>query len=167
MIGVSLCESPQYHDSRGSFTKILTFAEISSLPQFELREVFRTFSTAGTIRGMHLQLGIAENWRLIQVVSGSVFDILIDLRRHEPTYGQVKTYSLSALKPQTLIVPPGVAHGFQALTDAEILYLTSHQYNASLDTGVNPFSIGIKWPLEVTNISERDIALVPFSEFKA
>ena len=167
MIGVSLRESPQSMDSRGSFTKILSFAEICSLPRFELREVFRTFSTEGTIRGMHLQVGIAENWRLIQVVSGSVFDVLIDLRRDHSTYRQVRKYSLSASRPQTLIVPPGVAHGFQALTDTEILYLTSHQYEASLDTGVNPFSIGIKWPIEVTHVSERDLALKPLSEFKA
>jgi dTDP-4-dehydrorhamnose 3,5-epimerase len=115
---------------------------------------------------MHLQLGPAENWRLIQVLSGSVFDVLIDLREGQPTYGKVITHKLSGLKPQTLVVPPGVAHGFQAITDSEILYLASHQYEASLDSGVNPLSIGVKWPLEVTQISERDLALVPFSEYQ-
>jgi dTDP-4-dehydrorhamnose 3,5-epimerase len=166
MMGASLRDSRQTSDSRGSFTKILSFDDISSIPQFELREVFRTFSTKGTIRGMHLQLGPAENWRLIQVLSGSVFDVLIDLREGQPTYGKVITHKLSGLKPQTLVVPPGVAHGFQAITDSEILYLASHQYEASLDSGVNPLSIGVKWPLEVTQISERDLALVPFSEYQ-
>ena len=166
MNGVSLFEAQQSIDHRGSFTKIMSFDQIRSIPHFELREVFRTFSKLGTVRGMHVQLGKAENWRFIQVVSGSVFDVLVDLRRDQPTYGNIQTYSLTAVKPHTLVVPPGVAHGFQALTDAEILYLTSYQYEASLDTGVNPFSIGVNWPIQVTQISDRDLALASFSEFK-
>ena len=82
--------------------------------------------------------------------------MLLDLRRDEPTFSQTQINHLSDEKPQTLIVPPGVAHGFQALTDVEMLYITSHKYEAALDKGVNPFSIGIDWPLEVTSMSERD-----------
>ena len=156
MRGVSLIDSFQSSDSRGSFLKILRHEEIKGVQGFELEEVFFTSSTKGAIRGMHLQVDHAANWRFIQVLRGQAFDVLLDLRRDEPTFSQTQINHLSDEKPQTLIVPPGVAHGFQALTDVEMLYITSHKYEAALDKGVNPFSIGIDWPLEVTSMSERD-----------
>lgn len=166
MRGVSLINSFQTSDSRGSFLKILKHEEISSVPDFNLEEVFVTSSLKGTIRGMHLQIDNAANWRFIQVLSGSAFDVLLDLRDRELTFSQTQINLLSSETPQTLVVPPGVAHGFQALTDVEILYITSHKYDASLDTGVNPFSIGINWPLEVTSISARDLELPSINDYK-
>ena len=165
MRGVSLRDSFRLLDSRGSFTKILKYDDISSVPNFELREVFSTSSHKGALRGMHVQVQEAANWRLIQVLRGVAFDVLLDLRLKESTYGQVQINLMSEENPQTILVPPGVAHGFQAMTDVEILYLTSHQYEPSLDIGVNPFSIGVDWPLEVTSISVRDLNLPQLSEF--
>ena len=165
MRGVSLIGSFQSSDSRGSFLKILRHEEIKGVQGFELEEVFFTSSKKGTIRGMHLQVDHAANWRFIQVLRGQAFDVLLDLRRDEQTFSQTRINQLSDEKPQTLIVPPGVAHGFQALTDVEMLYITSHKYEAALDRGVNPFSIGIHWPLEVTSISERDRELPRLEDF--
>jgi dTDP-4-dehydrorhamnose 3,5-epimerase len=156
MKGVSLTESFKASDSRGAFLKILNYDDLSTVQDFELQEVFLTSSLKGTVRGMHLQIGSAANWRFIQVLRGKVFDVLLDLRDGEETYSQTQINVLSEEKPQTLVIPPGVAHGFQAVTDAEILYLSSHKHNAELDTGVNPFSIGVSWPLEVSALSLRD-----------
>ena len=156
MRGVSLSESLKVSDSRGAFLKILNYQEISSVQDFELQEVFFTASLKGTVRGMHLQIGPAANWRFVQVLHGTVFDVLLDLRKGEATYSQTQINLLSEENPQTLVIPPGVAHGFQAVTDVEILYLTSSRHNAALDTGVNPFSIGVSWPLEVSAVSLRD-----------
>ena len=166
MRGVSLIESFQASDSRGSFVKILKHEVIQTTPQFKLEEAFFTASFQGTLRGMHLQVGQASNWRFIQVLRGAAFDVLLDLRHGEETYLQNQTNYLSADLPQTLIVPPGIAHGFQALTDVEIIYLTSHRHKPELDKGINPFSIGIDWPLEVTAISERDSNLPTLQEYK-
>ena len=166
MRGVSLIAANRIADSRGSFTKILKYSDLQNTPEFELEEVFSSYSVQGTIRGMHLQLGDASNWRIIQVLKGSAFDVLLDLRPHEPTFMQTQVNMLEGKIPQTLIVPPGVAHGFQALTDTEMLYLSSHRYIANLDTGVNPFSIGIDWPIEVTNVSERDLSLPRIEDFQ-
>ena len=156
MRGVSLTESFKASDSRGAFLKVLSFEEISKIEGFELQEAFLTSSLKGTVRGMHLQIGLAANWRFVQVLHGTVFDVLLDLRKGEKTYSQTQINLLSEKSPQTLVIPPGVAHGFQAVTDAEILYLTSSRHNPALDKGVNPFSIGISWPLEVSAISSRD-----------
>lgn len=159
MRGVSLIDSFQSSDSRGSFVKILKYEEVQAIPQFKLEEVFFTASLRGTVRGMHIQVGQASNWRFIQVLRGTAFDVLLDLRENEETFLQNQVHYLSADLPQTLIVPPGIAHGFQALTDVEIIYLTSHRHEPKLDRGINPFSIGVDWPLEVTSISERDTNL--------
>ena len=165
MRGVSLIDSYQSADSRGRFLKIVKHTDILEVSEFKLEEVFFTVSIKGAIRGMHLQIDQAANWRFIQVLRGKAFDVVLDLRREEETFSQTKTNLLSAESPQTLIVPPGVAHGFQAMTDVEILYLTSHKHDVELDKGVNPFSIGITWPLEVTSISERDLNLPSLEDF--
>lgn len=165
MRGVSLIAVNRQTDSRGSFTKILKYSDLGSVPEFKLEEVFSSYSERGTIRGMHLQVGDASNWRIIQVLNGSAFDVLLDLRPSEPTYLATQINLLDDKSPQTLVVPPGVAHGFQALANTEMLYLSSHHYVRALDTGVNPLSIGIEWPQKVTNISERDLSLPGIENF--
>lgn len=165
MRGVSLIDSYQSADSRGSFLKIVKHTDILEVSEFKLEEVFFSASIQGAIRGMHLQIGEASNWRFIQVLRGKAFDVLIDLRSEEETFTQVQINLLSAELPQTLVVPPGVAHGFQALTDIEMIYLTSHRYEPDLDKGVSPFSIGVEWPLAVTSISERDSELPRLQDY--
>jgi dTDP-4-dehydrorhamnose 3,5-epimerase len=135
------------------------------MPGFTLEEAFISRSIKGAIRGMHIQIEEASNWRVIQVLSGEAFDVLLDLRKSEPTYQMTQINILSGINPQILIVPPGVAHGFQAIEDTEMLYLTSHRYVPELDTGVNPLSIEVKWPLEITAISDRDKALPDLKDF--
>jgi dTDP-4-dehydrorhamnose 3,5-epimerase len=166
MRGVSLIEAKVSSDSRGFFSKILDYEALRTITKFEVREVFITTSKVGTLRGMHLQIKEAENWRAIHVSKGTVFDVLLDLRKEEPTFKSIQTNILASDQPRTLIVPPGVAHGFQALTDAEMLYISSHEYNSSLDTGINPFSIQVDWPIEVSAISERDLNLKSLSDFE-
>jgi len=165
MRGVSLNAANRTSDSRGSFTKILKFDDLVSAPGFKLEEVFVSKSIKGALRGMHIQVEQASNWRIIQVLSGVAFDVLLDLRTDQPSYLTTQTNILSGSKPQTLVIPPGVAHGFQAIEETEILYLTSYRYVSELDKGVNPLSIGIAWPLEITAISDRDKNLPSLGDF--
>ena len=165
MRGVSLVAAGRSSDSRGNFTKILKYDDLLGAPDFRLEEVFISKTVKGALRGMHLQIEEASNWRILQVVSGSAFDVLLDLRIDQPTYLNTQINILSGNIPQTLLVPPGIAHGFQALENTEMLYLTSHRYISDLDTGVNPLSIGIDWPLEVTAMSERDKELPNLEDF--
>jgi len=165
MRAVSLIDSFHSSDSRGNFVKILKCEDIRTIPQFNLEEVFFTTSHKGAVRGMHLQVGLASNWRFIQVLRGNAFDVLLDLRQDEETFLQHQVNFLSAESPQSLIIPPGIAHGFQALTDVEIIYITSHRHDPELDRGVNPFSIGVDWPIAVTSISARDTNLPTLEEY--
>jgi dTDP-4-dehydrorhamnose 3,5-epimerase len=135
------------------------------VPNFRLEEVFISNTVKGAVRGMHLQTEEASNWRIIQVVSGAAFDVLLDLRISQPTYLKTQINILNGNSPQALLVPPGVAHGFQAIENTEMLYLTSHRYVSELDKGVNPLSIGINWPLEITAMSDRDKALPNLEDY--
>lgn len=165
MRGVSLKAASRLSDSRGSFTKILKFDDVASIPGFKLEEVFISKTLKGSIRGMHLQVEEASNWRIIQVLSGQAFDVLLDLREDEPTYRTTKINILNGENSEILIVPPGVAHGFQAIEDTEMLYLSSFRYVSDLDKGVNPLSFDIDWPLEITTMSDRDKALPKLEDF--
>jgi dTDP-4-dehydrorhamnose 3,5-epimerase len=143
----------------------LRHEDLAGIPEFALEETFVSNSIKGALRGMHLQVEEASNWRIIQVLNGEVFDVLLDLRPEEPTFLTSQINVLSSKNPQTLLVPPGVAHGFQSLDHAEMLYMTSHRYVAALDKGINPLTIGVEWPIEISAISERDLALPDLMDY--
>jgi dTDP-4-dehydrorhamnose 3,5-epimerase len=88
-----------------------------------------------------------------------VFDVLLDMRSHEPTYGRWISVHLEASEPVVLHVPPGIAHGYQTLEDYSALtYVISAPYVPASARGVrwDDPTVGIDWPLSVTVISQRD-----------
>ena len=113
----------------------------------------------GTIRGMHYQRPPYGEIKLVRCIAGSVYDVIVDLRSDSNTYLQNYGIELSAVNKKMIYIPEGFAHGFQALSnDAELVYNHSQFYLPGVEAGVryNEPSINIKWPLELTNISERD-----------
>lgn len=156
--GVHSWNTRLYQDSRGTFEKIFSIENQELYSKFQLAESFITTSKQGVVRGMHVQLGQSKSERVIKVLSGEIYDVLIDLREldSEP---KIQTREMSAAQGGALLVPPGVAHGFQALTSATVLYLSSHVHVPELDSGVNPLSIGVEWPIEISDISTRDLGL--------
>ena len=165
MEGVKYWQSPELFDSRGSFVKSYTH-EISDLADpFDLHEVFTSTSFTGVVRGFHLQIGSSENSRVIQLLSGKVFDVLLDLRPKSQTFGQFQSRELTHGLNETLLIPPGVAHAFQALEESTMLYLTSSGWDPLNDTGVNPERAGFEWPIAITNISERDKQLPTLDQY--
>ena len=112
-----------------------------------------------TVRGMHYQRPPYGEIKLVRCIAGSVYDVIIDLRANSATYLQYFGIELSAVNKKMIYIPEGFAHGFQALSnDAELVYNHSQFYLPGVEAGVryNEPSINIKWPLELTNISERD-----------
>ena len=112
-----------------------------------------------TVRGMHYQRSPYGEIKLVRCIAGSVYDVIIDLRAHSASYLQYFGIELSAVNKKMIYIPEGFAHGFQALSnDAELLYNHSQFYLPGVEAGVkyNDPAINIKWPLELTNISERD-----------
>jgi dTDP-4-dehydrorhamnose 3,5-epimerase len=162
--GVQYFSNPKTLDHRGYFKKLFN-SGWDGADSFATSEVFVSESLPGVIRGMHLQIGDSENQRLISVISGQVFDVLIDLRRNSRTYLSVQCKVLDADSDAIVFVPSGVAHGFQALTHATMLYLSSSVHKPEDDTGINVNSLAINWPLKNPILSERDQRLASLSDW--
>lgn len=119
---------------------------------------------AGTLRGLHMQSKPHEEAKLVRCSRGRIFDVAIDMRASSPTYLQWTGHELSAENRNALFIPKGFAHGYQTLTDdAEVFYLISEFYAPGAEAGFryDDPKIGIEWPVDVEEISEKDQAL-PF-----
>ncbi len=159
-------------DNRGYFIKSFEkdiFAEHGI--NFSCNEDFISCSAKNVIRGMHFQL-YRPQAKLVGVIKGEVFDVIVDLRRESPTFGQWRGFRLSEQNCRNLYIPRGCAHGFLSLKENSIVsYKCDGAYDNKTDTGImyNDLEIGIEWP--VTNmsdviVSERDKTLMTFAEFK-
>ena len=124
-------------------------------------------STRGVLRGLHYQTGDFQQAKLVRVVSGVVWDVAVDLRAGEPTYGQWFGVLLSEANKQQLFIPRGFAHGFVVLSDsAEFLYKTDNYYSRSHEAGIrfdDPL-LNIDWQLPTDQIilSDKDKILPGF-----
>jgi dTDP-4-dehydrorhamnose 3,5-epimerase len=122
-------------------------------------------SVAGTLRGLHWQ------WRrpqakLLRVIAGAIFDVVVDIRRGSPRFGRWVGINLSADDFRQIYVPVGFAHGFCVLSDtADVEYKCSDYYDPGGEAGIpwNDPAIGIGWPIETPILSRRDAHHPPFS----
>jgi dTDP-4-dehydrorhamnose 3,5-epimerase len=113
----------------------------------------------GTVRGMHFQREPAPEAKLVRCTRGSVYDVVIDIRRESPSFGQWHGIELSATNSRMLFVPKHCAHGYETLEDnTEILYMTSGYYTSNAVRGVrfDDPAFGIRWPHVPTVVSEQD-----------
>ena len=113
----------------------------------------------GTLRGMHFQADPVPQPKLVRCTSGSIYDVIVDLRPASPTHRQWFGVELSAVNHLGLYVPAGFGHGFQTLVDdAEVLYEMFAPFAPETARGVrfDDPAFGIRWPLAVTVISDRD-----------
>lgn len=159
--GSALIEAEPFQDHRGLFARFFCTRELGQL--FGERQIvnvnFSRTLRAGAIRGMHFQYPPHQEMKLVRCLRGAVFDVLIDLRPDSPTFLKWHGEILSAANLKMLCLPEGFAHGFQALEpDSELLYLHTAFYAPEAQGGLryDDPAVGIEWPLEVTEISERD-----------
>ncbi len=160
-----------YSDLRGNFIKsfekdIYKQAGIS----LKINETFVSVSKKDVIRGLHFQLNHPQA-KLICVLKGKAWDVIVDLRKSSATYKKWISVELSSDGRNAVYVPRGFAHGFVALSDdVTMLYQCDGAYDKETDTGIlyNDPEIGIKWPIPIENgiFSERDLHLMPFAEFE-
>lgn len=114
---------------------------------------------AGIVRGMHFQRPPHAEVKLVRCTRGAIFDVIVDIREDSPTYGRWYGVELSEENGLLIVVPKGFAHGYQALTDgATAFYMVSTAYAPNSEGGLrhDDPSLGIKWPLQVTEASEKD-----------
>lgn len=158
-----------HSDERGSLGKCFdreTFLA-QGLNTDWAQSLYTKTSEPGTIRGMHWQAEPHPEVKLIRCSRGKVFDVLVDVRRDSITFGEWFSCELSEEGDTLLYAPAGVAHGFQTLVDdCELNYLISSDYHGKLQRGFywNDPAVGIQWPLECSNLSERDKDFPSFDE---
>lgn len=112
-----------------------------------------------TLRGLHFQAAPHEEAKIVRCTQGAIYDVIVDLRPHSPTYLCWFGIELSAANRRMLYVPKGAAHGFLTLQDAtEVCYQISERYVAESARGVrwNDPRFGVEWPTAPEVISERD-----------
>jgi dTDP-4-dehydrorhamnose 3,5-epimerase len=140
--------APAVHgDARGFFLETYrrsTLAELGVEDDFVQHNHSR--SRGGVVRGMHFQPGMAK---LVRCARGTIYDVLVDLRRGSPTFGQWEGFELNDAMHHLLYCPDGFAHGFCVLSEvADVVYLTSAYYDSELENGFayDDPEVGIEWP---------------------
>jgi len=160
--GVLIVEPDVFGDARGFFLESYhrdKFREGGIDETFVQDNISR--SARGTLRGLHYQLAPYAQGKLVRVVVGEVFDVVVDIRRRSPTFGRWFGYRLSEENKHAMWVPNGFAHGFVALSDvAEFHYKCTALYAPEHDRGIrwDDPRIGIEWPdvVDPDRISEKD-----------
>lgn len=129
-------------------------------------------SQYGVIRGLHFQLPPYSQAKLIRVLSGRIYDVVVDLRKGSPTFGQTYSIELSADNRKQLFVPAGFAHGFSVLSNwADVFYKCDNYYNKEAEAGIlySDLSLKINWqiPDEKIIVSEKDLRLPLFAALQS
>ncbi|MBL0316280.1 MAG: dTDP-4-dehydrorhamnose 3,5-epimerase [Flavobacteriales bacterium] len=127
-----------------------------------------SLSRKNVLRGLHFQVPPKSQAKLIRVTRGAVLDVVVDLRKSEPTFGKHYSIVLSSENKQQLFVPEGFAHGFYVLEDQTIFsYKCSNYYSKEHDRSIlwNDPAFGIDWNAALPELSDKDKAAMKFAEF--
>jgi dTDP-4-dehydrorhamnose 3,5-epimerase len=159
--GPVLIEPNVFPDSRGFFHETYrrdVYADLGVDVEFVQDNHSR--STRGVVRGMHFQVGDGQA-KLVRCARGSILDVVVDIRRDSPTFGQWEGFALDDERLLQLFVPVGFAHGFCVTSDvADVVYKCSSYYDGEIERGIryDDPEVGIVWPagLEL-HPSERDV----------
>ncbi len=160
---LTICNPRVFKDDRGYFYESYNakiFSELTGLnPAFVQDNQSR--SQFGVLRGLHFQTGAYAQAKLVRVIEGEVLDVVVDLRKNEPTFGQSFSIILNDKNNTQLFIPRGFAHGFLTLSDnATFCYKCDNYYSRVHEAGLyfNDPALDINWHLETQDfiLSEKD-----------
>lgn len=160
--GLAVLEPKVFGDARGYFLESFNARVLGQLG-FDAGFVQdnQSFSTAGVLRGLHYQNAPYAQTKLVRVLAGRILDVVVDLRREEPTFGKWYSVELSSENKKQLYVPKGFAHGFAVLSEtAEILYKCDNYYNKESEGGLyyDDPALNIDWGVSKDQVilSDKD-----------
>lgn len=166
--GLQVIQYQSFKDMRGGFVKTIhkeSFEQAGLNWQFA--ESYFSVSAKNVIRGMHFQVPPQQHDKLVYVVSGSILDVVLDIRTYAPTYGRYVATVLSAENRKALFIGEGLAHGFLSLEDNAIVeYHTTTVQDKACEGGVLWNSFGFDWPVADPVLSDRDKAFESFTSGK-
>jgi dTDP-4-dehydrorhamnose 3,5-epimerase len=165
---VFLIEPTMFGDERGHFFESFNERRFRELIGVDARFVQdnQSRSARHVLRGLHYQVRQPQG-KLVRVLSGSIFDVCVDLRRDSPTFGRWTGVTLSGEDRRAIWIPVGFAHGFLTLSErADVFYKTTDYYAPEHERAIawNDPTIGVEWPLTAEPVlSGRDRSALPFS----
>lgn len=161
--GVKLLKPHVFGDERGYFFESYNAEKINKIIGRDINWVQdnESRSAKGVFRGFAFQAAPYTQSKLVRVVEGSVLDVVLDIRKNSPTFGQYVAHELSAENKQQVYMPRGVAHAFLTLSEhATVQYKVDNYFNPESERGVHytDETIGVKWPIPLTEmlVSEKD-----------
>ncbi|MGF9713239.1 dTDP-4-dehydrorhamnose 3,5-epimerase [Paenibacillus naphthalenovorans] len=162
--GVFIIEPKVHGDHRGYFMESYSSQTLEAhhLNYRFVQDNESLSQEAGTIRGLHYQLPPKAQTKLVRVISGAIYDVVVDLRQSSTTYGHWVGSILSEWNKRQLLVPKGFAHGFCTLVpNTRVFYKVDDYYSRDLERGIlwNDPSLGIDWPISKPILSEKDQGL--------
>ena len=167
---VLIIEPKLFKDDRGVFFEsfnLEAFRDATKL-NVEFVQENHSISHKNVLRGLHYQMPPYAQGKLVRVIQGEVFDVVVDIRRSSPTFGQYVSHILSAENKKQMWIPEGFAHGFLTLSQtSEFFYKTTAAYSAKNEECIiwNDDFLKIPWPFNVpVNISSKDSLGKPFRE---
>jgi dTDP-4-dehydrorhamnose 3,5-epimerase len=160
---VVLIEPRVFPDERGFFMETYKYSEFSANGIAErFVQANHSHSPRRTLRGLHYQKLPRPQGKLVRVVVGEIFDVVVDIRQGSPRYGRWLAVDLSAENKKMLYVPPGFAHGACVVSsEATLLYSVTEEYAPECEAGIawNDPKLSIRWPFEQPLLSARDRTL--------
>lgn len=159
--GVLIIETDVFGDHRGFFTESYNrsrFHEAGITHDF-IQDNHSYSAEAGTLRGLHYQLSPKAQTKLVRVIVGAIYDVVVDIREGSPTFGEWVGVIISESNKRQILVPKGFAHGFCTITPhTQVLYKVDELYSKEHDRGIlwSDPEIGIDWPMSNVILSEKD-----------
>lgn len=160
--GPKLLQPKVFGDHRGFFVETYRRSDMMALGiHEEMVQDNHSRSTRGVLRGLHFTVGRGAG-KLVRCARGAIYDVLVDLRRGSPTYGQWEGYELTDENLRVLYAPPGFGHGFCVVSDvADVVYKLDAYYDPATERDVSykDPQIGVQWPLPADEllVSQRDV----------
>lgn len=160
LAGLLMFTPSPVRDQRGFFSRTFDAAAFrqAGLDPDGFAQDSLSRSRRGVIRGLHLRSGVGES-KLVRCSYGRIWDVVVDLRRDSPTFGRWEAFDLDGEQQQSIYIPAGCAHGFQALTDpADTAYRIDRPHDPGEDVTIayDDPDLAITWPLEAVLMSDRD-----------
>ena len=159
--------TPKHHDHRGFFQE--RFSNLDSYGSGHNKIVQENISSShrGVLRGWHWQIPPLAQGKIVTCVNGAILDACLDLRLKSPTFGEILPFELDSTKLNSLWIPVGFAHAFQALTNNTLVfYSTTSSFSPELSRAINPLdhTLPIRWPISDPILSEKDANAPLFTE---
>ena len=152
-----------FKDKRGYFKEIIRENKINTKFPF----VVMSYSKKNVVRGLHLQTKKSQG-KFVSVIKGRIFDVAVDLRKKSKTFGKHFSCILSEANASSIYIPPGFAHGFQALEKDNYVIYSCSRYrdkNSEISINCNDKDLNIKWPINKKILSKKDKNAMSFNEY--